>query len=168
LYKSARKARGAPRKQHDIIINLQGDLPTLEPEILKKLLEPFELMIDDRMDIMTLAAPIAREEEKQSMHVVKPIFGASHAGWSEAIDFVRGPAPEPMYHHIGVYAYRRAALEKFVALPPSARELEYKLEQLRALDAGMRVGCVLVNTVPLGVDTPEDLEAAREILAGAR
>ena len=186
----------APRKKHDVIINVQGDLPTLDPALLQQLIAPWSgsrlqtpdsntsaddwrLTTDDSFDILTLAAPITREEEKASMSVVKPVLvtGDEWRVTSEepsrhsppvtchsALNFLRGPSPEPMYHHIGVYAYRREALEKFVSLPPSAREIEHKLEQLRALDAGMRIGCVLVNTVPLGVDTPEDLEEARRAL----
>ncbi len=150
---------------HEIIINLQGDLPTFDGTLLKQLTAPFA---QAEVDIMTMAAEITREEEKEAQSVVKMIPGAAHEGWVEAVDFVRGPAPlEPMYHHIGVYAYRRAALERFVSMPPSAREQERKLEQMRALDAGMRIGCVMVETVPLGVDTEEDLERAREILRGS-
>lgn len=149
---------------HDIIINLQGDLPTLDPALLAALMPPFA---DPDVDIVTLAAPIIREEEKEAQSVVKPLLQPSGQAWMEAVDFVRGRAAvEPMYHHIGVYAYRREALARFVALPPSLREQERKLEQMRALDAGMRIACVLVDTVPLGVDTPEDLERAREALAG--
>lgn len=172
--------------RHDIIINVQGDLPTLDPALLQKLMVPFAtrggagvadlssphpglLPAGEGVDIVTLACAITREEEKDAQSVVKMVPGAAREGWVEAADFVRGrAAAEPMYHHIGVYAYRRAALERFVGLPPSARERERKLEQMRALDAGMRIACVLVDTVPLGVDTPEDLERAREMLVAAR
>jgi len=157
-----------PFAMHDIIINLQGDLPTLDPSLLTQLLPPFA---DPAIDIVTLAAPITDEAEKGAESVVKPLLVASRQSpvasqnIYEAVDFVRGRAPEePMYHHIGVYAYRREALKRFVGLKPSKRETERKLEQMRALDAGMRIACVLVDTVPLGVDTPEDLEKAREVL----
>lgn len=153
-------------RPHAVIINVQGDLPTLDPALLTALMPPFA---DAGVDIVTLAAPIVREEEKEAQSVVKPILRPGTGAWMDAVDFVRGRAPaELMYHHIGVYAYRREALERFVALPPSAREQERKLEQMRALDAGMRMACVLVDTVPLGVDTPEDLERAREALAPRR
>lgn len=154
--------RGDPEGKHSIIINLQGDLPTFDPALLARLLAPFS---EPEVDIVTLAAPITREEEKEAQSVVKPILAAHENNMNnsyQAIDFMRGKAPsEPMYHHIGVYAYRREALKRFVSLPPSVREQERKLEQMRALDAGMRIACVLVDTVPLGVDTQEDLERAR-------
>lgn len=146
-------------READIIINVQGDLPTLDPALLTALMPPFA---DGAVDIVTLAAPIMREEEKTAESVVKPVLVPGANAWMDAVDFVRGRAPqEPVCHHIGVYAYRREALERFVGLPPSQREKEHKLEQLRALDAGMKIACVLVDTVPLGVDTPEDLERAR-------
>ncbi len=167
----------------DIIINLQGDVPTLEPRLLKQLLMP---LANPEVDISTLVAPITRAEEHENPSVVKAVLafeggvrsasepqsgrgsgGASPPGIARALYFTRCSAPYgdgPRYHHIGVYAYRRAALEKFVSLPPSPLELREKLEQLRALEAGMRIDAVVVDTVPLGVDTPEDLERAREIL----
>jgi 3-deoxy-manno-octulosonate cytidylyltransferase (CMP-KDO synthetase) len=92
------------------------------------------------------------------------------AGRLRALYFTRATAPYgdgPRYHHIGVYAYRRAALERFVKLPPSPLEQQEKLEQLRALEAGMRIDITLVDTVPRGVDTPADLETARQLLAKA-
>lgn len=148
---------------YDTIINMQGDLPSFDGALLAPLIAPFAAGAP--YDIMTLAAPIVREEEKQAHSVVKPLLIADGPGLYEAVDFVRGPAAtEPMYHHIGVYAYRRAALARFVGLSPSMREQERKLEQMRALDAGMRIGCVLVDTVPLGVDTAEDLERARALV----
>ena len=149
----------------DIIINLQGDVPTLEPRLLKELLQPLQ---NPAVDIATLAAQITRDEEHENPSVVKAIIAlenGSNAG--RALYFTRTCAPYGdglRYHHIGVYAYRRAALESFVSLPPSPLEKREKLEQLRALEAGFRIDAVVVNTVPLGVDTPEDLERARKIL----
>lgn len=154
-----------PAGAYDIIINLQGDVPTLEPRLLHALLEP---LTDARTDISTLATVITRTEEHTNPAVVKAIIsqpeGVAHA---TALYFTRATAPSgdgPRYHHIGVYGYRRAALEKFVGLPPSPLEKREKLEQLRALEHGLRIGVNVVDTVPLGVDTPEDLARARELL----
>jgi len=149
----------------DIIINLQGDVPTLEPLLLKELLQPLQ---NPAVDIATLAAQITRAEEHENPSVVKAIIALENgSNTGRALYFTRTCAPYgdgPRYHHIGVYAYRRAALESFVSLPPSPLEKREKLEQLRALEAGFRIDAVVVNTVPLGVDTPEDLERARKIL----
>ncbi|MFZ4540691.1 MAG: 3-deoxy-manno-octulosonate cytidylyltransferase [Rickettsiales bacterium] len=152
-------------QSYDIIINLQGDVPTLEPRLLKELLVP---LVNPEVDIATLAAPITCAEEQENPSVVKAILALKNGEKSgRALYFTRCVAPYGegvRYHHIGVYAYRRAALERFVSLPPSPLELREKLEQLRALEAGMRIDAVVVDTVPLGVDTPEDLERARELL----
>lgn len=156
-----------PAGKHDIIVNVQGDLPTLDPAIIVEALKPLD---DSAVDIATLVAVITREEEKTASQVVKavasPVSGARH----RALYFTRATAPwgeGPLFHHIGLYVYRRAALKRFVALPPSPLEKREKLEQLRALEAGMRIDLMVVDTVPLGVDTPEELERAREILSGA-
>lgn len=156
---------------YEIIINLQGDVPTLEPRLLHELLLPLE---NPSVDIATLAARITREEEHENPAVVKVVmssFGGespSTAAFSaKTLYFTRATAPSgegPRYHHIGVYAYRAKALETFVSLPPSPLELREKLEQLRALEAGLRVDVRVVDTVPLGVDTPEDLLRANEIM----
>ncbi len=157
--------KSAVEKKHDIIINLQGDVPTLEPRLLQELLLPLK---DSKVDIATLVTPIMRAEEHENPAVVKAVISLnSGTKIGRALYFTRAVAPSGegvRYHHIGVYAYRRAALEKFVSLPPSGLELREKLEQLRALEAGMRIDVCVVDTVPLGVDTPEDLERAREIL----
>jgi len=148
-----------PAKKHDIVINMQGDMPTFDPKILAAVLEPLK---DASIDIATLAAEITDPEEKTNPNVVKVIAGLRHA-----LYFTRATAPHgegPLYHHIGIYAYRRAALEKFVSLPPSPLEKREKLEQLRALESGMRIGVSIVDTVPLGVDTEEQLEKARQLL----
>jgi 3-deoxy-manno-octulosonate cytidylyltransferase (CMP-KDO synthetase) len=149
----------------DIIINLQGDVPTLEPRLLRELLRPLE---NPAVDIATLAAPILRNEEHENPSVVKAVLALEKVGnIGRALYFTRATAPYGdglRYHHIGVYAYRRTALKTFVSLPPSPLELREKLEQLRALEAGLRIDVVVVDTVPLGVDTAEDLARAQEIL----
>lgn len=156
------------KKRYDIIINLQGDVPTLEPRLLQELLRPLE---HPEVDITTLAAVITRAEEQENPSVVKAVLALKdNEKAGRALYFTRLPAPYGdgvRYHHIGVYAYRLAALERFVSLPPSPLELREKLEQLRALEAGMRIDAVVVDTVPLGVDTPEDLARANEIMRSA-
>jgi 3-deoxy-manno-octulosonate cytidylyltransferase (CMP-KDO synthetase) len=159
-----------PRRQAEIVVNLQGDLPTLEPRLVRDCIAPLERR---SVDIATLGAEIGVEHEKTAPSVVKivgtPVPGAARL--LRALYFTRATAPYgegPLYHHIGIYAYRRAALERFVKLPPSPLELREKLEQLRALEAGMRIDVALVDTVPLGVDTPHDLERARQMLASTK
>lgn len=152
----------------DVVVNLQGDLPTLAPYLVRECLAP---LTGPGPDIATLAAEITEPEEKVAPSVVKVVgtsIGCDHPRRLRALYFTRATAPYgdgPLYHHIGIYAFRRAALERFVALPPSPLELREKLEQLRALEHGMRIDVALVDTVPLGVDTPGDLERARLLLA---
>jgi 3-deoxy-manno-octulosonate cytidylyltransferase (CMP-KDO synthetase) len=149
-----------------IIVNLQGDLPTLAPAAIAAVLVP---LADDTVDIATLAAEIKVAEERTNPNVVKVVGSPIAPSRLRALYFTRATAPTgdgPLYHHIGIYAYRRAALERFVGLAPSPLELREKLEQLRALEAGMRIDVEIVDTVPLGVDTPEDLERARSMLTG--
>ena len=153
-----------PGGKHDIIVNVQGDLPTIEASAVRAALAPLE---NPSVDIATLAAVIDREEERTNPNVVKMVGSQIGPERFRALYFTRATAPHgegPLYHHIGLYAYRRKALERFVALPLSPLELREKLEQLRALEAGMRIDVEIVRTVPLGVDTPEDLERARELL----
>ena len=152
-----------PDGRHEVIVNLQGDLPTIDPASVAPL-------ADASVDIATLAAEIVREEEKTNPNVVKVVGSPIGAARLRALYFTRATAPwgeGPLFHHIGLYAWRRSALARFVALPPSTLETRERLEQLRALEAGMRIDAEIVATVPLGVDTPEDLERARAILAGA-
>ena len=164
-----------PLKRHDGVINLQGDLPTIEPEIIRAVLEPLS---DPAVDIATLCAEIAEDAERDDPNVVKAVLsmadgangadGAAGTICGRALYFSRARVPShsgPHYHHIGIYAFRRQALETFVKLPRGRLEKQEKLEQLRALEAGMRIDARLVDTVPLGVDTPADLERARELLA---
>jgi 3-deoxy-manno-octulosonate cytidylyltransferase (CMP-KDO synthetase) len=151
-----------------IVVNVQGDLPTLDPGALKAALTP---LADPAVDIATLAAEITRDDERTNPNVVKVVGSPVAPFRLRALYFTRATAPSgdgPLYHHIGLYAYRRAALERFVRLPPSPLELRERLEQLRALEAGMRIDIAIVDTVPLGVDTPEDLETARAMLKGRR
>jgi 3-deoxy-manno-octulosonate cytidylyltransferase (CMP-KDO synthetase) len=154
-----------PDGQHDVIVNVQGDLPTIDPAIIAASLLP---LADAAVDIATLAAIIRREEERTASHVVKAVGTPISHNRLRALYFTRATAPwgeGDLLHHIGLYAYRRAALRRFVALPPSPLELREKLEQLRAIEAGMRIDIITVNTVPLGVDTPDDLDRARAMLA---
>lgn len=155
-----------PEGRHDVVINVQGDLPVIDPDIIAASLAP---LVDRAVDISTLGAVIARPDERTNENVVKIIGSEIAPGRLRALYFTRATAPwgeGPLYHHIGLYAYRRAALERFVALGPSPLEKRERLEQLRALEAGMRIDAVIVETVPLGVDTPHDLERARQIVAG--
>ena len=154
-----------PEGHARIVVNLQGDLPTLAPADLRAALGPLD---DPAVDIATLAAEIRKPQERDNPNVVKVVGTPIGACRLRALYFTRATAPHgegPLYHHIGLYAYRRAALARFVALPPSTLERRERLEQLRALEAGMRIDVTLVDSVPLGVDTPEDLETARAMLA---
>jgi len=147
------------------VINVQGDLPTIEPAIIGAALRPFE---DPAVDIATLGVEIEDAEEKTNPNVVKIVGTPLSATRLKALYFTRATAPwgeGPLYHHIGLYAYRRAALERFVKLGPSPLEKRERLEQLRALEDGMRIDAEIVRSVPLGVDTPQDLERARRILS---
>ena len=154
-----------PAGKHDVIVNLQGDLPSIEPSYLETVLKP----LAQGYDIGTLVAPIVTEAERNAPSVVKCACAfAAGADVAPALYFSRSLIPSgegPFWHHIGIYAYRRAALERFVSLPPSPLEQREKLEQLRALEAGLRVGAARVAQAPFGVDTPQDLERAREALS---
>ena len=160
----ALSALDAP-KAYDVVVNLQGDLPTIEPSVVRACLAP---LADGAVDIATLATPIVREEEKDDPNVVKAIGTELSATRLRALYFTRARAPwgeGRLLHHIGLYAYRREALARFVAAPPSPLERREKLEQLRALEAGMRIDIALVDTAPLGVDAIGGLERARDMLA---
>lgn len=153
-----------PDGDFNTIVNVQGDLPTLDPAAIRASLGP---LADPEVDIATLVATIVREEEKTEPSVVKMVGTEVAPGRHRCLYFTRATAPwgeGPLFHHIGLYAYRRAALERFVRLPPSPLERREKLEQLRALEAGMRIDAVVVDAVPLGVDTPADLARARAML----
>ena len=154
-----------PERRIGVVVNVQGDLPTIEPADIRAALGPLS---DPAVDIATLAAVITDKSELSNPNVVKAIGAPAISRRFRATTFTRADAygPGPHYHHIGLYAYRRAALERFVKLPPSANEQREKLEQLRALDAGMRIDVAVVDSVPLGVDTPEELLKARQMLGG--
>ncbi|WP_152044548.1 3-deoxy-manno-octulosonate cytidylyltransferase [Aureimonas psammosilenae] len=154
-----------PRGEAETVVNVQGDLPTIEPELIREALEPFT---EPSCDIATLCVEIVAEGEKTNPNVVKLVGSAIGPRSLRALYFTRATAPwgdGPLFHHVGLYAYRRAALERFVALGPSTLERREKLEQLRALEAGMRIDARIVKAVPLGVDAPEDLERARALYA---
>lgn len=157
-----------PDRCAEIIVNVQGDLPTLPPADVKAALGP---LADPEVDIATLAAEIANTDEAFNPNVVKVVGTQVAPGRLRALYFTRAPAPYgdgPLYHHIGLYAFRRAALTRFVSLPPSPLERRERLEQLRALEAGMRIDVAIVDSVPLGVDTPDDLERARALFKAKR
>jgi 3-deoxy-manno-octulosonate cytidylyltransferase (CMP-KDO synthetase) len=151
---------------HDIVVNVQGDLPTLDPALIRTAVDT---LVESGADIATLACRSESELERVNPNVTKAIVAWDQTGnRGRALYFTRAPAPwgeGPIFHHIGLYAYRREALERFVALPPSPLEKREKLEQLRALEAGMSIHVARVDTIPLGVDTPEDLERARALLS---
>ncbi|MBW8708458.1 MAG: 3-deoxy-manno-octulosonate cytidylyltransferase [Alphaproteobacteria bacterium] len=155
-----------PKGQHDVVVNLQGDLPALDPGQLRCVVEA---LAKSGADIATLAAPIDNVADEANPAVVKAVV-AWDAGerLGRALYFTRSPAPSgegTLYHHVGLYAYARDALESFVALPPSPLERREKLEQLRALEAGMSIAVARVDEAPLSVDTPADLERARKLLS---
>jgi 3-deoxy-manno-octulosonate cytidylyltransferase (CMP-KDO synthetase) len=154
-----------PAGEVEIVVNVQGDLPTVDPATIQAAMRPLD---DAAVDIATLGVEIVRDDEKTNPNVVKIVGTALTESRLRALYFTRATAPwgdGPLYHHIGLYAYRRAALERFVSLKPSPLEKRERLEQLRALEAGMRIDAEIVTTVPLGVDTPEDLDRAREFLS---
>ncbi|HUE44786.1 MAG TPA: 3-deoxy-manno-octulosonate cytidylyltransferase [Aestuariivirgaceae bacterium] len=162
-----------PQRRFEFVVNLQGDLPTLDAAAIGICLAPLE---DETVDIATLASEILDAEEARNPNVVKAI---ADLGFDRPVamasDFCReidgndpGPHSAVHWHHIGIYAFRRAALERFVLLPPSEREKSRRLEQLRALDAGMTIAVARVDTAPFGVDTPADLERARAVIGAAR
>ena len=153
-----------PDGRHDVVVNLQGDLPSVDPRIVGAALLPLG---DTAVALSTLAAVIRRDEERADPSVVKLVGTAVAPGRLRALYFTRATAPwgdGPLHHHIGLYAFRRAALRRFVVLPPSPLERREKLEQLRALEAGLRIDAVVVDTVPLGVDNPAELARARALL----
>lgn len=155
-----------PNGKHDALINVQGDLPTLSPNLIKSVIGPFQ---DATVDITTLVCKITKDSEKTNPNVVKAVVAfAPSKTIGRAIYFSRKSVPGgqgPLFHHIGLYAYRCEALARFVAFSPGVLERRERLEQLRALENGMRIDAALVDTVPLGVDTLSDLEQARAQLA---
>lgn len=157
-------ARIDPQARHDVVINFQGDLPTVAAHVTRR---TAALLDDPDVAVATPVALITDPHEEEAASVVKMVGSPVGPGRFRALYFTRARAPwgdGPLYHHIGLYAWRRDAFERFVALPPSILELREKLEQLRALEAGLRIDAVLVDDVPLGVDTPGDLARARLLL----
>ena len=157
-----------PEKNYNVIINVQGDLPTIEPRLIAAVLDPFDT---PEVDIATLAVQITQDRERTDPNVVKAVIALKKesARIGRALYFSRASVPSPPdgphYHHLGLYAFRRAALDRFVSLPPGRLETLEQLEQLRALEDGMRIDVAVVDTVPLGVDTPEDLDRVKSLLA---
>jgi 3-deoxy-D-manno-octulosonate cytidylyltransferase len=157
-----------PARRHDIVVNVQGDFPTIDPAAVAASVEPLS---DPAVDIATLVGEITDEEERTNPNVVKLVGSAVSKRRLRALYFTRATAPYgegPLYHHVGLYAFRRPALARFVKLAPSPLEIREKLEQLRALEAGMRIDAVVLDHVPFGVDTPEYLERARAVIAARR
>ncbi|MSP05357.1 MAG: 3-deoxy-manno-octulosonate cytidylyltransferase [Acetobacteraceae bacterium] len=154
-----------PAGAHDVVVNLQGDVPTLKPGELRAAILP---LADPAIDIGTLVAPILNETEARTTSFVKAACAfAPGAAVAPALYFSRAPIPwgdGPRWHHVGIYAFRRAALTRFMGLPESLLEQRENLEQLRAMEAGMRIGCARIGHGLFGVDTPEDLERARHLL----
>jgi 3-deoxy-manno-octulosonate cytidylyltransferase (CMP-KDO synthetase) len=154
-----------PEGRHDVVVNVQGDFPTIRPEAIAACIVP---LADPAVAIATLAAEIEDEEERTNPNVVKVVGTPVGPRRLRALYFTRATAPSgegPHFHHVGIYAYRRPALRRFVSLLPSPLERRERLEQLRALEVGMRIDVMLVEEVPFGVDTPEYLERARRALA---
>ncbi|MDI2113745.1 3-deoxy-manno-octulosonate cytidylyltransferase [Commensalibacter nepenthis] len=151
----------------DVIINLQGDLPLINPKDVRRSLLP---LADQSVDIATLIAPVKTEFERNALSVVKVACNFQEkTEIAKALYFSRCPIPYgdgPLWHHVGIYAYRKIALERFISLPTSYLENREKLEQLRALEAGMTIGCATIEAAPFGVDTPEDLENVKRIVKG--
>lgn len=155
-----------PDGRHDAVVNFQGDLPAIDPKVIAAVLTP---LADPKVDIATLTTPIKDAHEIDEPSVVKAVLSlAPGQTTGRALYFSRRPVPSgegPLWHHIGIYAYRRAALARFVTLKPSPLELREKLEQLRALEDGMTIAAAVVDTLPLGVDTPADLARIRAVMA---
>jgi 3-deoxy-manno-octulosonate cytidylyltransferase (CMP-KDO synthetase) len=155
-----------PEGNHDVVVNLQGDLPAIAPESLKRVVAA---LAESGCDIATLAAPITDPTDRDNPNVVKPAIAWDEGkGLGRALYFSRTAIPSgegALFHHIGVYAYKRSALERFVALPPSELEKRERLEQLRAMEAGMSIAVARVDEIPLTIDTEADLEKARRLLS---
>ncbi len=150
-----------PDKAFDVVLNLQGDVPLIEPDAIRAAFRPLE---DETVDIGTIMTEIREERFRNDPSFVKAVTTPNGDGTYRALYFTRATAPSgdgPLYQHIGVYAYRRSALERFVDLPPSSLEVREKLEQLRALEAGMRIDVSIIDSAPMDVNTPDDLERAR-------
>jgi 3-deoxy-manno-octulosonate cytidylyltransferase (CMP-KDO synthetase) len=152
-----------PDGRHDVVVNLQGDLPALAQGVIQAVVGALP-----GSDIATLAAEITDPAERDNPSVVKAVVAWEADGKKgRALYFTRATAPMgegPLFHHLGIYAFTRDALARFVALPPSPLERREKLEQLRALEAHMSIAVARVDSVPLSVDTPADLERVNKLL----
>jgi 3-deoxy-manno-octulosonate cytidylyltransferase (CMP-KDO synthetase) len=157
-----------PERRASIVVNVQGDMPSFEPSAIAAALRP---LTDAQVDIATTAAEIRDPAARDNPNFVKVVGSPVAPGRLRALYFTRATAPwgeGPLYHHFGLYAFRRDALGRFVGLPPSALERREKLEQLRALEAGMRIDVAIVERAPPEVNTPEDLELLRAAMRGSR
>jgi 3-deoxy-manno-octulosonate cytidylyltransferase (CMP-KDO synthetase) len=153
--------------EFDAIVNLQGDMPSIDPAMIGAAVD----VLAGGADIATLVSPSEAEEDRNNPNVVKAVMAFSAPDRGRALYFTRAPAPwgeGPIWRHVGLYVYRRAALARFVAAPPSPLELREKLEQLRALEMGMSIEAGVVADFPKGVDSPADLETARAALKGSQ
>ena len=148
--------------QFDSIINLQGDMPIIDPEDIKKVNIPLK----QGFDIGTLVTNISLEEEVDINVTKAKINWITKNALGEATDFYKLSKKQKsnIYHHVGIYSFRYETLKKFVTLKPSPNELSHKLEQLRALDAKMNIGAYYVDNVPLSVDTKDDLIKVENII----
>lgn len=155
-----------PEGHHGAVLNVQGDLPTIPPDLIRRALTALD---NPAVDIGTLVTAIRDADEARNPNITKAVVGFADAdGAGRALYFSRAPVPSgdgPLWHHIGLYAYTRRALDRFVALPPGVLERRERLEQLRALEHGLRIDCLRVSAVPPGVDTPADLDHVRTLLA---
>ena len=156
-----------PAGRATIVVNLQGDMPTLRPADLRAVLAP---LADLAVDIASIATEIRDEAGRTNPNMVKVVGSEIAPGRLRALYFTRATAPwgdGPLFHHFGLYAYRRGALERFVGLPPSPLEQRERLEQLRALEAGMRIDVTIIDAEPLDVNTPDDLQRVRDLFASS-
>ncbi|MDR0484973.1 MAG: 3-deoxy-manno-octulosonate cytidylyltransferase [Alphaproteobacteria bacterium] len=154
-----------PQESYNIVINLQGDLPTIDKQSIQACLD---ILQNSNYDISTIGVKLNEtDEDMNNPNVVKAIANFNEEKIAKALDFkrnVNSAEAKNCYHHIGIYGYRRESLKKFTSLKPTEREITNKLEQLRALDNGMSIGFKQCNIVPIGVDTIEDLEKASTYL----
>jgi 3-deoxy-manno-octulosonate cytidylyltransferase (CMP-KDO synthetase) len=156
-----------PDNIHDVVVNLQGDVPEIDAEALRAVLLPLADPGFQMSTVATLMDPALRDDPN-SVKVVLALGDGEKTG--RALYFSRATVPSgegPLYHHFGLYGFRREALRRFVSLPPGVLETRERLEQLRAMEAGIPIGVALIDRALREVNTPEDLERERALLAGA-